>query len=173
MKTMIKSSLLLLLVSQGAFAAEYLLNNENISLSFDDTNSAVVVKDTLSEHQLAPQELFFLTLPNEEVIHTTDFKIKNVSQNKDAIHIDYEHKDFDVTVVLNILKGKYASIDYTIQARGEPREVAKITFFPTKGQSQAPYVDGAINSSPIIADSFLYCRKNPSLILMHMKQQPI
>ncbi|WP_145538171.1 enterotoxin YacT [Yersinia alsatica] len=161
MKKIIPSSLLLLLVSNGAFAAEYLLNNDKLSLSFDDKNSAVVVKDKLSDHKLAPVELFFLTLPNEYVIHAADFKIKNVTQKDDAIHIDYEHKDFDVSVVLNVLKGKYASIDYTIKAKGKAREVAKITFFPTKGQSQAPYVDGAINSSPIIADSFFILPEKP------------
>ncbi|CNI19947.1 Uncharacterised protein [Yersinia frederiksenii] len=161
MKKIIPSSLLLLLVSNGAFAAEYLLNNDKLSLSFDDKNSAVVVKDKLSDHKLAPVELFFLTLPNEDVIHAANFKIKNVTQKDDAIHIDYEHKDFDVSVVLNVLKGKYASIDYTIKAKGKAREVAKITFFPTKGQSQAPYVDGAINSSPIIADSFFILPEKP------------
>ncbi|MDA5482022.1 enterotoxin [Yersinia intermedia] len=161
MRTIIKSSLLLLLMSNAAFASEYLLNNNKIALSFDDANSAVVIKDKLSGRKLAPVELFFLTLPNEEVIHAADFKIKNVSQKDDAIHINYEHKDFDVTVVLNVLKGQYASIDYRIQAKGQARDVAKITFFPTKGQSQAPYVDGAINSSPIIADSFFILPEKP------------
>lgn len=161
MKTILKSSLLLLLVSNTAFSAEYLLNNDKISISFDDTNSAVVVKDKISDHKLAPLELFFLTLPNEDVIRAADFKIKHVSQTDDAIHIDYEHKDFDVTVVLNVLKDKYASIDYTIKAKGASRDVAKITFFPTKGQSQAPYVDGAVNSSPIIADSFFILPEKP------------
>ncbi|MFL4555463.1 enterotoxin [Yersinia kristensenii] len=161
MKTILKSSLLLLLVSNAAFSAEYLLNNDKISISFDDTNSAMVVKDKISDHKLAPLELFFLTLPNEDIIRATDFKIKHVSQTDDAIHIDYEHKDFDVTVVLNALKDKYASIDYTIKAKGASRDVAKITFFPTKGQSQAPYVDGAVNSSPIIADSFFILPEKP------------
>ncbi|WP_145511109.1 alpha-amylase family protein [Yersinia kristensenii] len=161
MKTILKSSLLLLLVSNAAFSAEYLLNNDKISISFDDTNSAVVVKDKISDHKLAPLELFFLTLPNEDIIRAADFKIKHVSQTDDAIHIDYEHKDFDVTVVLNVLKDKYASIDYTIKAKGTSRDVAKITFFPTKGQSQAPYIDGAVNSSPIIADSFFILPEKP------------
>lgn len=161
MKKVVKSSLLFLLVSNSALASEYLLNNDNLSVSFNDKNSAVVVKDKLSSHQLAPKELFFLTLPNEDVIHAADFKIKNVTQKDDAIHIDYEHKDFDVAVVLNVLKGKYASIDYTIKAKGKAQEVAKITFFPTKGQSQAPYVNGAINSSPIIADSFYILPEKP------------
>ena len=161
MNRMIKSSLLLLLVSNGAFASEYLLNNNNISLSFDDTHSAVLIKDKLSQSKLAPKELFFLTLPNEDVIHTTDFKIKSVSQKDDSIHIEYDHKDFAVSVALNVLKGKYASIDYTIKAKGKAQDVAKITFFPTKGQSQAPYVDGAINSSPIIADSFFILPEKP------------
>jgi hypothetical protein len=39
--------------------------------------------------------------------------------------------------------------------------VAKITFFPTKKQAQAPYVDGAINSSPIVADSFFILPDKP------------
>lgn len=52
MNRMIKSSLLFLLVSNGAFASEYLLNNNNISLSFDDTHSAVLIKDKLSQSKL-------------------------------------------------------------------------------------------------------------------------
>ena len=59
------------------------------------------------------------------------------------------------------MKGKYSSIDYTVAAVGQPRDVAKITFFPTKKQSQAPYVDGAINSSPIVADSFFILPDKP------------
>jgi hypothetical protein len=161
MKTLIKSSLLLLLVSNGAFAAGYQLANDKLAITFDDARSSVLIKDKLSDHRLAPIELFFLTLPDEKVIHTADFTVKNVSQKGDAIQIDYDHKDFAVTVVLNVLKGKYASIDYSIAAKGQPREVAKITFFPTKGQAQAPYVNGAVNSSPIIADSFYIQPEKP------------
>ncbi|MRT06281.1 alpha-amylase family protein [Ewingella americana] len=161
MKILIKSSLLLLLISNGAFASEYQLNNDKLAFSFDDTHSAVVLKDKLSGHQLAPIELFFLTLPDEKVIHAADFKIKSVQKKDDAIFIDYEHQDFSVSVVLHSLKGKYASIDYSILAKGQPQKVAKITFFPTKGQAQAPYVDGAINSSPIIADSFFILPEKP------------
>lgn len=161
MKTLIKSSLLLLLASNGALAASYQLGNDHLAIKFDDASSAVVIKDKLSDHKLAPVELFFLTLPNEDVIHATDFTLKNVTEKDDAIALDYDHKDFAVSVVLKVLKGKYAGIDYTIKAKGQPREVAKITFFPTKGQSQAPYVDGAINSSPIIADSFYMLPEKP------------
>ncbi len=92
------------------------------------------------------------------MIKSSDFTIKHVEKQDQAIKIDYSHPDFTVTVTLNLIKGKYASIDYTVAAVGKPRDVAKITFFPTKGQAQAPYVDGAINSSPIIADSSLFCR---------------
>lgn len=161
MKTLIKSSLLLLLASNGALAASYQLGNDNLAIKFDGASSAVVIKDKRSDHKLAPVELFFLTLPNEDVIHATDFTLKNVTEKDDAIALDYDHKDFAVSVVLKVLKGKYAGIDYTIKAKGQPREVAKITFFPTKGQSQAPYVDGAINSSPIIADSFYMLPEKP------------
>jgi hypothetical protein len=102
-----------------------------------------------------------LTLPDETKIHTADFKIKHVEKQDNAIVIDFTHPDFNVTVKLNLVKGKYASIDYTIAAVGQPRDVAKITFFPTKKQSQAPYVDGAINSSPIVADSFFILPDKP------------
>ncbi len=44
----------------------------------------------------------------------------------------YIHPDFNVTMTLNLLKDKYASINYTIAAVGKARNVAKITFFPTK-----------------------------------------
>ena len=75
MKTIIKSSLLLMFMSSAALAAQYQLENANLAVSFDDSGSAVVVKDRLSDHKLAPVELFFLTLPDEKVIHTADFKI--------------------------------------------------------------------------------------------------
>ncbi|RKR54734.1 hypothetical protein C7387_2905 [Yokenella regensburgei] len=161
MKKVLNVSLLALLVSNSAFAANYALNNENMAITFDDANSATVIKDTRANHQLSPQELFFLTLPDEKVIHAADFKIKHVDKQDNAIRIDYSHPDFNVTVTLNLLKGKYASIDYTIAAIGKARNVAKITFFPTKKQAQAPYVDGAINSSPIVADSFFILPNKP------------
>ncbi|NWC65784.1 enterotoxin [Cedecea sp. P7760] len=161
MKTIIKSSLLMMLLSHVAMAAQYQLENDNLAVSFDDSGSAAVIKDRLSDHKLAPIELFFLTLPDEKVLHTADFKIKNVSKTADAIRIDYERDDFSVNVTLKLLKGKYAAVDYTFQAKGQPRDVAKITFFPTKGQAQAPYVNGAINSSPIVADSFYMLPQKP------------
>jgi len=161
MKKVLNVSLLALLVSNSAFAANYSLNNEKMAITFDDANSTTVIKDTRANHQLSPQELFFLTLPNEKVIHTADFKIKHVDKQDNFIRIDYEHLDFNVTVTLNLLKGKYASIDYTIATTDKARDVAKITFFPTKKQAQAPYVDGAINSSPIIADSFFILPDKP------------
>jgi hypothetical protein len=161
MKKVLNVSLLALLVTQGAFAANNALKNDNINISFDDANSALVIKDALSSHQLSPQELFFLTLPDETVIHTADFKVKHVEKRDDAIVVDYTRPDFNVTVTLNLVKGKYASINYTLAAVGKAREVAKITFFPTKKQAQAPFVDGAINSSPIVADSFFIIPGKP------------
>ncbi|MCS3433368.1 enterotoxin [Klebsiella sp. BIGb0407] len=161
MKKVLNVSLLALMVSNSAFAANYSLNNENMAITFDDANSTTVIKDTRANHQLSPQELFFLTLPDEKVIHAADFKIKHVDKQDDFIRIDYSHQDFNVTVTLNLLKGKYASIDYSIAAKDKARDVAKITFFPTKKQAQAPYVDGAINSSPIIADSFFILPDKP------------
>lgn len=161
MKKVLTLSLLALSVSHGALAANYALNNDNIALSFDDANATAVVKDSKANHPLTPQELFFLTLPDETKIHTADFTIKHVEKQDNAIVIDFTHPDFNVTVKLNLVKGKYASIDYTIAAVGQPRDVAKITFFPTKKQSQAPYVDGAINSSPIVADSFFILPDKP------------
>ncbi len=161
MKKVLTLSLLALCVSHGAAAANYALNNDNIALLFDDTNSTVVVKDNKANHPLTPQELFFLTLPDESKIHTADFKIKHVEKQDNAIVIDFTHPDFNVTVKLNLVKGKYANIGYTIAAVGQPRDVAKITFFPTQKQSQAPYVDGAINSSPIVADSFFILPDKP------------
>ncbi|HIC1790450.1 TPA: enterotoxin [Escherichia coli] len=161
MKNVFKISILTLLVSNGAFAAHYALNNDNIAISFDDAKSEAVIKDTHTQRQLSPQSLFFLTLPDETVIKAADFKITHVEQCDNAIKIDYDHPDFKVTVTLNSLKGKYASIDYTIATVGKPRDVAKITFFPTKGQAQAPYIAGAINSSPIVADSFFILPNKP------------
>ena len=161
MKKVLTLSLLALFVSQGALATNYVLNNDNIALSFDDANSTVVVKDNKANHPLTPQELFFLTLPDETKIHTADFTIKHVEKQDNAIVVDFTHPDFNVTVKLNLVKGKYSSIDYTVAAVSQPRDVAKITFFPTKKQSQPPYVDGAINSSPIVADSFFILPDKP------------
>ena len=78
MKKILTLSMLALCVSHSAIAANYSLNNDNIALSFDDANSTVVVKDTRANHPLTPQELFFLTLPDETKIHTADFKVKHV-----------------------------------------------------------------------------------------------
>lgn len=161
MKKALSVSLLALAISNGAYAASHTLNNQNIALSFDDAHSVLTLKDSHSDHQLTPQQLFFLTLPDESVIHAADFKIKKIEKKPHALVIDYAHPDFNVTVTLNLLKDKYASIDYRIAAVGKAREVAKITFFPTKKQAQAPYVDGAINSSPIIADSFFMLPEKP------------
>ena len=161
MKKTLKVSLLALFISNGAFATQYALNSEYLAVSFNDANSAMVLKDVKSQHQLSPEELFFLTLPDETVIHAADFKIKHVDKKDNAIIIDYAHPYFNIMVKLNLVKDKYVSIDYTIAAVDKAREVAKITFFPTRKQSQAPWVEGSINSSPIIADSFFILPNKP------------
>lgn len=73
MKKVLTLSLLALCVSHSAVAANYTFNNDNIALSFDDTNSTIVLKDRRTNHPITPQELFFLTLPDETKIHTADF----------------------------------------------------------------------------------------------------
>lgn len=65
MKKVLTLSLLALCVSHSAVAANYTFNNDNIALSFDDTNSTIVLKDRRTNHPITPQELFFLTLPDE------------------------------------------------------------------------------------------------------------
>ncbi|WP_127959350.1 enterotoxin [Serratia microhaemolytica] len=161
MKTVIKSTWLILSISSSVLATQHPLSNDNIALSFDDQSGSVTVENKLSKQKIVPKELFFLTLPNEQVIHARDFQIKNVHQHDNAIEIDYLHPDYRVQVVLNALAGKYASVDYTFEAIGKARDVAKITLFPTKGQAQAPYVEGVISSSPIIADSFFMLPRKP------------
>ena len=154
-------ALLTVLISNCAYASTYGLNNNNISISFDDETSIFIVKDELSNHKMVPEELFFLTLPNEDKIHSKDFKVAKVEKIENSIHINYINKDFEVAVELKVIKDKYASIGYTIKAVGQSREVAKISFFPTKGQTQAPYVNGSIKSSPIVADSFFMLPRKP------------
>ncbi|HGM6860580.1 TPA: enterotoxin [Serratia rubidaea] len=161
MKKVFRVALLTLLVANGAAAAQYALDNENIAVTFNQDKSALTIKDKADGGQLAPQELFFLTLPDETVIHAADFTLQSVSQQGEAITLTYTRPDFNVSVTLNTLHGKYARIDYKISAQKQARRVAKITFFPTKKQAQAPYVDGAINSSPIIADSFFIIPEKP------------
>lgn len=65
MKKVLTVSLLALTVSHSALAANYALNNDRIALSFDDANAAAMVRDIRSGQALSPQELFFLTLPDE------------------------------------------------------------------------------------------------------------
>lgn len=80
MKKVLTVSLLALTVSHSALAANYALNNDRIALSFDDANAAAMVKDIRSGQALSPQELFFLTLPDETKIHAADFKIQQVEK---------------------------------------------------------------------------------------------
>lgn len=93
MKKVLTLSLLALCVSHSAVAANYTFNNDNIALSFDDTNSTIVLKDRRTNHPITPQELFFLTLPDETKIHTADFKIKHIKKQDNAIVIDFTRPD--------------------------------------------------------------------------------
>jgi hypothetical protein len=87
-------ALLTVLISNCAYASTYGLNNNNISISFDDETSIFIVKDELSNHKMVPEELFFLTLPNEDKIHSKDFKVAKVEKIENSIHINYINKDF-------------------------------------------------------------------------------
>ena len=82
MKKALNVSLLTLFISHSTFAANYALNNDKMAFSFDDAGSALVVKDTHSSHQLSPQEPFFLTLPDESVIHTLTSKLNRLRKKR-------------------------------------------------------------------------------------------
>lgn len=152
---------LLAAVAAAGHAAQHRLSNDGITLSFDDASSKISVKEAAGSRLLSPKEPFFLTLPDEKVIHAADFSIANVEKQGDTLRVEYARPDYRVTLTLSLLKGKYASIGYAIAAVGQAREVAKITLFPTAGQAQAPYVDGDINSSPIVADRFFIMPDKP------------
>jgi hypothetical protein len=150
-----------MLASNFAYASTYDLSNEKLSITFDDETSSLTIYDKMSEAKMTSTELFIITMPNEDKLHTKDFKITGVKEHGDSISINYVNKDFEIVANVSSVKKKYASIDYTVKAIGKDRNVAKITFFATKGQTQAPFVNGSINSSPIIADSFFMLPRKP------------
>jgi hypothetical protein len=51
-----------------------------------------------------------------------------MDKKDNTIIIDYAHPDFNVEVKLNLVKDKYASIDYTITALGRRKRSLKSRF---------------------------------------------
>jgi hypothetical protein len=56
-------ALLTVLISNCAYASTYGLNNNNISISFDDETSIFIVKDELSNHKMIKSTARILKLP--------------------------------------------------------------------------------------------------------------
>jgi hypothetical protein len=79
---------------------------------------------------------------------------------------------FNVTVKLNLVKGNTpASI--TPLPPWVKRERGENHLLPDQKAGAGTLRRRAINSSPIIADSFFICRISPSSILTPMKRPPI
>ncbi|TXZ75239.1 hypothetical protein FXE51_09965 [Vibrio mimicus] len=164
MKSKIKKSLAItamIILTGNAYALPFEIKNDNMSRNFDNSVIAAKIVDINANNEMTLDELFFLTLPNEEIIHMADFKLDKYKKTNDSIKLKFLRKDFVVDISLNSIKSKYVSINYKISTLSKERSLARITFSPTKKQSQAPYVEDPINSSPIIADSFFMLSRKP------------
>ncbi|MGD8171095.1 enterotoxin [Vibrio sp. TRT 21S02] len=151
----------IIMAASHANANTIKLTNQQMAMTFDDSSGALSLLDLRAHKKMTPTELFFITLPDETKIHTKDFTLKEVRRSGDQINLHLLHPSFDVTMTLSLIKERYASITYSFTAIGDEQRVAKLTFLPTKGQSQAPYVEGSINSSPIVAGSFFILPRKP------------
>lgn len=159
----LKASGLAVIVSAAYIGNAYSMEiaNDAMAITFDNNSGVVSLINNNTDEQITPTELFFITLPNETTLHTKDFKLEKYKKDGDSINLTFVRNDFEVDVTLNVIKQRYVSVDYKIKAVGNDRKIKKITFLPTKKQTQAPYVDGSINSSPIIADTFFMLPRKP------------
>ncbi|ENM5855845.1 enterotoxin [Vibrio mimicus] len=148
-------------LASNVYASPLQLLNEKMRVDFDDSTKSIIITDLQTRRAMQPNELFFLMLPNEKEIHMADFQLDKYEKDNDSINLKFLRNGFTVDVSFKSDKDKYVSINYKISALNKDRNLAKITFFPTKKQSQAPYIEGSINSSPIIADSFFMLPRKP------------
>ncbi|PSX10943.1 alpha-galactosidase [Photobacterium angustum] len=152
----------LLLSSQMSYAKDFTLHSDNLNVvvSGDKANfTDVKIENLQTKDTITTDNLFYLQISDNNILNSSDFTVDQITQKSDQITISMSSKNFEVTNILALHEGKYLTYDFSIKAKSTPQKIDSITLLPF--HTQAPFVDGAIESSPIISDHFVITPQNP------------
>ncbi|WP_378080675.1 enterotoxin [Aeromonas bestiarum] len=104
--------------------------------------------------------LFDIKGLDDRLTSSADFTVDAFAKEQDHIDIALSNADFLIKSEIRLAKDKrYASIDFSLDTLKNGKRINGFSMLPF--HSQAPFVYGAINSSPIVSDSFFITPQNP------------
>ncbi|AZU47125.1 enterotoxin [Aeromonas hydrophila] len=116
--------------------------------------------NTANGDLIRSDNLFDIKGTDDRLTPSADFKVTAFTKNDDRIEMALENADFVVKSAIRLGRDKrYASIDFALDTLKNGKKINGFSMLPF--HSQAPFVYGAINSSPIVSDSFFITPQNP------------
>lgn len=109
--------------------------------------------NTANGDLIRSDNLFDIKGTDDRLTPSADFKVTAFTKSDDRIEMALENADFVVKSAIRLGRDKrYASIDFALDTLKNGKKINGFSMLPF--HSQAPFVYGAINSSPIVSDSF-------------------
>jgi hypothetical protein len=109
---------------------------------------------------ISTKSLFDIKDSSDRLISSKTFNVDAITRDEEFINISMTNADFMVKVKVSTNKNKsYSFLDYSIESLHGSKQINAFSILPF--QSLAPFVNGSINSSPIISDSFFITPQNP------------
>ena len=116
--------------------------------------------NTANGDLIRSDNLFDIKGTDDRLTPSADFKVTAFTKSGDRIEMALENADFVVKSAIRLGRDKrYASIDFALDTLKNGKKINGFSMLPF--HSQAPFVYGAINSSPIVSDSFFITPQNP------------
>nr|WP_199066165.1 hypothetical protein [Chromobacterium sp. ASV5] len=139
------------------------LDGSRYQIEIDSQNgklASLTLRNPAQGDQIRAEKLFALKRESGQEISSADFTLDSVVRQGDAITLKFSNADFLAEGVITLRdKDRYASLDVSVApARGTQR-LASLSILPFR--SKAPFVYGAVVSSPIVSDSFFIAPENP------------
>ncbi|MEZ6966829.1 enterotoxin [Aeromonas sp. S9(2024)] len=120
----------------------------------------ITFTNTANGDLIRSNNLFDIKGMDDRLTSSADFRVTAFAKVQDHINIELKNADFVVKSAIRLPSNKsYASIDFSLGTRQNDLRINGFSMLPFC--TQAPFVYGAINSSPIISDSFFITPQNP------------
>ncbi|WP_445497827.1 enterotoxin [Photorhabdus sp. SF281] len=151
------------LCSTSVWADSWQLEGENYRVAVSDELGKVTqlkFENPKNHDQIITANPFEITLKSGETLAAKDFQVTDISKKNNRIIVSLEHGDIQVKNIITMEdKGKYGSFEIAITPQKNALEIRSVLLMPFR--AKAPFIHGAITSSPIISDSFFVIPGNP------------
>ncbi|MFB2829694.1 enterotoxin [Aeromonas jandaei] len=157
-------AMIVMMVLSGAAQGETIaLKGDRMTVEVE-TQDGKLTAIAFTNHQngdvIRTDKLFAIKGTDDKLTPSTDFVVDRFDKEQGHINIILKNKDFKVSSALSLDDpNAYSTVSWSLQALHDGQRIGAFSLLPFN--TQAPFVYGSINSSPIISDSFFITPQNP------------